>query len=210
MPINRIRLDDVDVRNLSATTSLLNTAIGQLSEDLEKNIVQTGNDINKLQTDIAVVQGQFAAKANINDPVFTGTVVAGSALVTNEVLENVIVSGSSVTGTVNVDFSDSATYFYTSNASGNWTFNFRASSIFSLNNYLNAGQLITATILVTNGGTPFRATGFQVDGTNVTVRWADGLAPATGNANSVDIYTFSIIKTANAAFTVFGSLARFA
>lgn len=210
MPINRIRLDDVDVRNLSTTTSLLNTALGDLQEKVEINRVNTNATVTKLQNDLLLIQNELSTKAPIADPNFTGVVRAAGGFFTTEVVENVIVSATSLSGTVNIDFSDNATYFYTANAAGNWTFNFRASAILALNSYLQTGQLCTVTVLVTNGSTPFRATGFQIDGTNITVRWADAVAPASGNANSIDIYTFTIVKTANATYSVFGSLARFA
>jgi hypothetical protein len=69
--------------------------------------------------------------------------------------------------------------------------------------------------LVTNGATAYKPTVFQVDGTAVsvgagTLKWSGGVAPGTGNANSIDSYTFTIIKTASATFTVLGAQTRFA
>jgi hypothetical protein len=63
---------------------------------------------------------------------------------------------------------------------------------------------------VTNGATAYYQTGFQVDGSSVTPKWQGGTAPSGGNASSVDVYTFTVIKTASATFTVLGSLTRFA
>jgi hypothetical protein len=37
-----------------------------------------------------------------------------------------------------------------------------------------------------------------------------GTAPTTGNASSIDAYTLSVIKTADAVFTVLASQTRFA
>jgi len=52
----------------------------------------------------------------------------------------------------------------------------------------------------------------QVDGTTsgVTTRWQGGTAPTAGNASGVDVYSYTIIKTANATFSVFASQTRFA
>jgi hypothetical protein len=69
---------------------------------------------------------------------------------------------------------------------------------------------VTCVLLVTNGTTPFRPTAFQIDGTAVTPRWQGGTAPSAGNANSIDAYTFTIIKTASATYTVLASQTRFA
>jgi hypothetical protein len=72
------------------------------------------------------------------------------------------------------------------------------------------GQSLTIAILVTIGATQYRQTGFQIDGSNVTPKWQNGVAPTTGNANSIDIYSVTIVKTGNATFTAFEAQTRFA
>jgi hypothetical protein len=59
--------------------------------------------------------------------------------------------------------------------------------------------------MITNGVTAYIANAFQVDGSAVTPKWSGGTAPAAGNASSIDFYSFNILKTANATFTVFAS-----
>jgi len=124
--------------------------------------------------------------------------------------ETVTVSATAATGTVNVDLSTSAVKYYTSNASADWTFNFRGDVSTTLNSLLANGQSATVAFLVTNGGTAYKPTVFQVDGSAVTPKWNGGTAPSAGNANSIDSYTFTIIKTASATFTVLGAQTRFA
>ena len=67
------------------------------------------------------------------------------------------------------------------------------------------GGSITVSVLFTNGATPYYANVFQIDGSAVTPKWSGGTAPSAGNASSVDLYSFNIVKTGNAAFTVFAS-----
>ena len=232
MPINRIRLDDVDIRNITTTTTLLSETIADLSEQVDSKIsadspaftgvptaptapidtstTQIANTVfvvNQGYLKSATAQSTYAPIAN---PTFTGTVSAGATLVTNEVLENSNVIASAIPSTANIDLVTSGIHYYTGNATANWTFNFRGDAGVLLNSHMANNQVITATILVTNGATPFRATAFQIDGVGITPRWADGLVPAAGNASSIDIYTFTILKTANNTFVVLGSLARFA
>jgi hypothetical protein len=114
------------------------------------------------------------------------------------------------TGTVNVDISTSAVKYYTANASANWTFNFRGDGSTTLNSLLSTGQSATVAFLVTNGSTPYYPTAFQVDGVSVTPKWQGGAAPASGNASSIDSYTFTIIKTASATYTLIASQVKFA
>ena len=51
---------------------------------------------------------------------------------------------------------------------------------------------------------------FQIDGSTQTVKWTNGTTPAVGNASSVDSYVYTIIKTASATYTVFGSQTKYA
>jgi hypothetical protein len=44
----------------------------------------------------------------------------------------------------------------------------------------------------------------------VTTRWQGGTAPTAGNASSQDVYTFVVVKTASATFSVFASVTKFA
>jgi hypothetical protein len=75
---------------------------------------------------------------------------------------------------------------------------------------LSTGQSATVAFLVTNGSTAYYPTAFQVDGVAVTPKWQGGSAPAAGNASSIDSYTFTIIKTASATYTVLASQVKFA
>ena len=120
------------------------------------------------------------------------------------------VSATAATGTVNVDLSTAAVHYYTANAAANWTFNFRGDGSTTLNSLLSVNQSATVAFLVTNGSTAYRPTAFQVDGVSVTPKWQGGTAPAAGNASSIDSYTFTIIKTASATYTVIASQVKFA
>jgi hypothetical protein len=102
--------------------------------------------------------------------------------------------------------------YYTTNASGNFTVNFRGSSGTSQNTIMATGESMSVTFLVTNGSTAYYNSSVQVDGTTsgVTTKWQGGSAPTTGNASSIDSYTYVIIKTASATYTVLASQTKFA
>lgn len=113
---------------------------------------------------------------------------------------------------VNLDVLTSAVWYYTSSSSSNWTLNVRGGASTSLNNMLATGDSITTVFFATNGTTPFYQTALLVDGatSGVSVKWQNGVAPSAGNTSSIDIYSFTIAKTANATFTAFGSQTKFA
>ena len=63
---------------------------------------------------------------------------------------------------------------------------------------------------MTQGSTAYYLNAYQIDGSSVTPKWQGGSAPTAGNASSIDSYSFTIIKTADATFTVLASQTQFA
>lgn len=132
------------------------------------------------------------------------------AMVVQDMAETATVSATAATGTISYDVTTQSVIYYTSNASANWTVNFRGSAGTSLNTLMSTNQAITVAFLVTQGATAYYNNVVQVDGSTVTPKYQGGTAWAAGNASSIDVYTYTIIKTGNAAFTVFASQIRFA
>jgi hypothetical protein len=137
-----------------------------------------------------------------------------SPIITNplitEIRETATVSATAATGTIAYDALTQVVLYYTTDASGNFTINFRGNSGTSLDSVMSTGQSLSATFLVTNGATAYYNSAVQVDGSSVTPKWQGGTAPTSGNASSIDSYTFVIIKTGSATFTVLASVTKFA
>ena len=138
---------------------------------------------------------------------FTGSSSVISSKFVNA-LEGVTVSATAATGTINYDVTTQSVIYYTSNASANWTVNFRASSGTSLNTAMATGEAITIVFAVTQGSTAYYNNAVTIDGTSVTPKWQTA-APTSGNASGIDIYSYTIIKTGSATFTVLASQAAF-
>ena len=164
------------------------------------------------------IYGQFQASSIVSSPIgmagassgaFTTLSATGTTSI-YEVIEKAAITATSLTGTVNYDVLAGSVLYCTSNASGNWTLNLRGDSLNTLNNSILTGDSVSLAILVTQGSTAYYQTMLRIDGTEVVPKWAGGSAPGAGNANSVDAYTFTVIKTGSAAFTVFASQTRFA
>ena len=133
-----------------------------------------------------------------------------SAFKTPNIAEVDTISATAATGTINYDVTTQSVLYYTSNASGNWTLNFRGSSGTSLNTLMQTGESISATFLVTNGSTAYYNSAVTIDGTSVTPKWQGGSAPTSGNASSTDCYTYVIQKTGSATYVVLASQTKFA
>jgi len=138
------------------------------------------------------------------DADFTGTSLVtgtGNAVLQNSPVmiapeERYTISATAATGTINFDLATQGVLYYTTNASANFTLNFRYNSTTTLSSILAVGDSISCVFLNTNGATAYYPTVFQIDGSAVTPKWSGGIAPSAGNASAIDSYSFTIIKTA--------------
>ncbi len=131
-------------------------------------------------------------------------------LKTSNIVETATVSATAATGTINYDVTTQSVLYYTTNASANWTVNFRGSSGTSLDTVMATGESLSVTFLVTQGATAYYNSAVQIDGSSVTPKWQGGTAPTSGNASSIDSYTYVLIKTGSATFTVIAAQTKFA
>jgi len=84
--------------------------------------------------------------------------------------------------------------------------NIRINSSTSLNSTMATGDAISVTIVTTAAAAGYAAT-VNIDGATVgtnggTLNWTGGSAPDEGGSSGVDIYAYTIMKTASATYTV--------
>ncbi len=145
-----------------------------------------------------------AGAALLAGSTFTGAVVVNNQLDIEEVHEKVTVI-TSTTGTLTFDTAVQGVVLGTANQTANRTINFT-----NVNSTLAVGQSVTCAVMLSQGATAYYLSAYQVDGGSVTPKWQGGTAPSAGNASSIDAYSFTIIKTADATFTVLASQTQFA
>jgi hypothetical protein len=141
----------------------------------------------------------------------TGPAITGGTLINTVIKgleEDVNVVASAATGTINFDVETASIWYYTSNATANHTLNFRYNSSTSLDSAMATGDAITLVWLNTNGETPYYPNTINIDGSEVTPKVPAAIS--AGNASSIDAYSFTIIKTASATFTVLETQTKFA
>ena len=131
------------------------------------------------------------------------------AFKTANIAEPTTVSATAATGTIAYDVTTQSVLYYTTNASANWTVNFRGSSGTSLNTLMATNDSIAVTFMVTQGATAYYNSAVQIDGSSVTPKWQGGTAPTAGNASGIDVYNYVITKTASATYTVLASISQF-
>jgi len=128
----------------------------------------------------------------------------------SSILEGATVTATAPTATTNYDFKTQAVRFYTSSATTNFTVNIRGNSTTTLNNTMATGQTATMVLMVTNGATAYYPNVIQIDGTTISPLYQGGFTVTAGNANAVDIYTITIVKTAANTYISFVSQTKFA
>lgn len=192
----------------SSTTTLTNKTISLGSNTLGGTIAQFNTALS--DGDFATLAGtETLTNKTLTSPAINTATISNGVVVAPE--ERCTVSATAATGTVNFDALTQGTLFYTTNASANFTLNFRGNSTTTLNSILTTGDSISLVFLNTNGATAYYPTVFQIDGSAVTPKWSGGSAPAAGNASSIDAYSFTIIKTASTpTYTVLAGAVKFA
>jgi hypothetical protein len=195
-----------DIANVgTALATVSATELGYL--DGVTSAVQTQIDTKAPTSTTTTLTGtQTLTNKTLTAPVLTSGTLSDSVVKGLE--EDVNIVASAATGTINFDIATASVWYYTSNATANHTLNIRYSSGASLNSILATGDAITVVWLNTNGTTAYYPNVIQIDGTTVTPKVPAAITG--GNASSIDAYSFTIIKTASATFTVLETQTKFA
>lgn len=114
-------------------------------------------------------------------------------------------------GNTTFDVLEGAVKYHTANVANNWTLNVRGNSTVLLDSVMSTGNTLSLSYIASQNATnTFYQTNMEIDGNAVTPKWQGGSAPTAGNADSLDVYSFTIIKTAANTYTVLGSQTQFA
>ena len=125
----------------------------------------------------------------------------------NLLAEEVKVTAGKLSDNTNINVEDGMVHLFTTAESTTSTPNIRYNGSTALNARMSIGQSIVVTLITTANASAYSAN-ITIDGSAVTERWIGGSAPDTGGSSGVDIHTFTIIKTADATFTVIGNQSK--
>jgi len=99
---------------------------------------------------------------------------------------------------------------YTGTPGADYYPNFKHSASINLNDRMNVNDVVTATLVVNSPAVTYHiANTIHIDGNatgensyTIDTDWVGGSAPDAGNGSGHDIYSFTIIKTADKTFTI--------
>ena len=125
---------------------------------------------------------------------FTSLTASGIALFGQ--FAEVLAVKTGATGTVTHDFTEANIWYHSSMAA---TFTMNLTNVPTTNN-----RSFSVTLILIQGGTPYYASAFQIDGVAQTINWGNWATPAP-QANKYEIQTFTLTRVGS-AWTVNGSL----
>lgn len=192
---------ELDVAGAGAFTGNVNAAI----------FIGAGNNLSNIQG--ANVTGQVsnsliagtvytAAQPNITSVGTLSSLAISSWFSCAQATETVYSMGAVAGSTVNYDMSNGATFYHSSVTLGaNWTVNLQ-------NVPTTDAKSIIVTIMVVQGSTSYIPNVLQIDGTTQTIKWPGGITPF-GKADSVDVFSFGLIRTGATWAHVLGSYSTY-
>lgn len=197
----KVATDDLTVKNIrsNATSGLFQVA-GPAAASTRVMTVPDAN-FTAARTD--------AAQTFISKQTFSGSSSTLASSFKN-IVEPATIVAAGADNTINFDVATQSILYYTSSAAGDWGINFRASSSTQLESVMNTGDVVTVAFLANQGGTAFYNNAIYIDNIPITPKYQDGIVWSSGNANSIDVYTYTIIKISSLTYTILASQTRFA
>lgn len=149
-----------------------------------------------------IIAGQMAVNANPTQ----------ISLFVNNMSETANLVAAAINSANVAYLANGAVQYYTTAAGANWTQQLTHSAGTTLNSVLSVGQAVSFAILVTQGGTAYFSNTINIDGSTngVTVYWQGNTAPTAGHTNCIDVYSYTVIKTAaTPTYTVLAGQTQF-
>ena len=122
--------------------------------------------------------------------------------------EKIYTAGTALNGEFDLTLESGNVWYLTANATATFTPDIKVNGSVSLNSAMSVNEAIVVTLIHGTNNTSYYANAFKIDNTSVTPEYLGG-APSASGSDGFDCYTWTIIKTGNNAFKVFGNLSNF-
>lgn len=164
----------------------------------------TYEDVTSVDS-VGIVTAQTGIKVLAGGANIVGVTTAASGVDLNGTLrEKVNVTAGKLSDNLNINLANGMVHLFTTAESTTSTPNIRVDGSTSLNSVMAIGESVVVTLITTANASAW-SEHMTIDGVAQTERWIGGSAPDAGGSAGVDIHSFTIIKTADATFTVIGN-----
>ena len=122
--------------------------------------------------------------------------------------EKIYTAGTALNGEFDLTLENGNVWYLTANATATFTPDIKVNGSVSLNSAMSVNEAIVVTLIHGTNNTSYYANAFKIDNASVTPEYLGG-APSAAGSDGYDSYTWTIIKTANNTYKVFGNLSNF-
>ena len=119
--------------------------------------------------------------------------------------EKVKITAGKLSDNQNINLDNGMVHYFTTAETTTSTPNITATA--GINTIMSTGDTMVVTIITTAAAAAYSAQ-LTIEGAATTENWIGGEVPAAGGSSGVDIYSYTIIKTGSAAYTVIGNLSK--
>ena len=130
---------------------------------------------------------------------------AGFKFANSSLTEKVKITAGKLSDNQNVNLDNGMVHYFTTTETTTSTPNITATA--GINTIMSTGDTMVVTLITTAAAGAYSAQ-LTIEGAATTENWIGGEVPAAGGASGVDIYSYTIIKTGSAAYTVIGNLSK--
>ena len=134
-------------------------------------------------------------------------IVAGGIDVKGLLQEKVKITAGKLSDNIHINLDNGMVHHFTTQETTTSTPNITNAA--GINTSMAVGDAISVVIITTAAAGGYSAQ-LTIDGASVTEKWNGGSAPSAGGSSGNDYYTYNIIKTGNATYTVLANVANFA
>ena len=130
---------------------------------------------------------------------------AGFKFSNSSLTEKVKITAGKLSDNQNINLDNGMVHYFTTTETTTSTPNITATA--GINTIMSTGDTMVVTLITTAAAGAYSAQ-LTIEGAATTENWIGGEVPAAGGASGVDIYSYTIIKTGSAAYTVIGNLSK--